>query len=182
MSAASHSKLHLRIHHQGHSLLYDWWPTELLQFSSALNIRSQHSKNYSKCRTLWLVHTWHNIKHVLASMHWLPVEFRVQYNLTVTPFPSANNARTDLHVWTDRLHTPSRHLWSRGCNYLQQDWVKHAFVERAVCNSLPQSTTSNISRIIYFKLLLKTKYFNYAHRQWRSFCPHLWRFFTLNCE
>jgi len=90
---ASNSKSHLWRHRQDHSLLYDWWPTWLLQCSSVWNLCS--IKNYSECRILWLVQSLtresrrreHNIKHVLA---WL----------------QPPTARSGLWWFISRLHPP----------------------------------------------------------------------------
>ena len=117
-----------------------------------------------------------HVKHVLASLHWLPVEFRVHFRIAVATF-EVQTTQEPSYLWEFiRLHTPSRHLRSGGCNRLQQHRVKLVFAERAFChaapavwNSLPQAITSDISCFISFNRLLRTEYFNRAYRQWHVF-------------
>ena len=120
------------------------------------------------------------VKHVLASLHWLPVEYRVQFKIAVTTFKVLTTQEPSYLSELIRLHTPSRHPRSSGCNRLKQHRVKLAFAERAFChavpavwNSLPQSITSDISCFTSFTRLLKTEYFNRACRQWHVFFSHL---------
>jgi len=117
-------------------------------------------------------HDENNIKHVLVSLHWLPVEYRIQYKLAVTTFKVLTTQEPSYLSELIRFHIPSRHLQSSGCNRLQQDGIKLAFTERAlyhaapaVWNSLPQSITSNMSCFNSFERLLKSEYFNRSHRQ-----------------
>jgi len=112
------------------------------------------------------------VKHVLASLHWLPAEYRMQFKIAVTTFKVLTTHESSYLSELIRLHTTSRHLRSSGCNRLQQDRVKLAFAERAFChaapaiwNSLPQIITSDLSCLTSFKRLLKTDYFNRAYRQ-----------------
>ena len=144
-----------------------------------MKLLQQIFTNYSECKTLWSVQSQRrnvHVKHVLASLHWLPVEYRVQFKIAVTTFKVLTTQEPSYLSELIRLHTPSRHLRSSGCNRQQQHRVKLAFVERAffhaapvIWNSLPQSITSDISCLISFKRLLKTEYFNRAYRQWHVF-------------
>jgi len=106
----------------------------------------------------------------------------IQYKLSVTKF---NMLTTELSVWIDPVSYP---ITPPSVQQLpiQQDrvteWV-FCHAAPAVCNLfIPQFITSNISSFTcYFKLLLKTVYFNrslLAVNDKRFFSAHL-RFFTI---
>ena len=97
-----------------------------------------------------------------ASLYWLPVEYRVQFKIAVTTFKVLTTQDPSYLSELIRLHNPSRRLRFSGCNSLQQHRVKIAFANRAFChappavwNSLPQSTTADISCFTSPKRLLK---------------------------
>ena len=154
-----------RRHGQDHSLLDDRWPSRLLQRSSIWNFFSKYSHKLHRMQNYMaraVTNSRSNVKclkHVLASLHWLPVEHRVQFEIAVTTFEVLTTQ--DLSELT-QLHAPSRHLRSSGCIRLQQHRVKLAFAEITFChaapavwNCLPQSITSDISRFTSFKTFTK---------------------------
>jgi len=109
--------------------------------------------------------------HVLDSLHWLPVEYRVQYKLVVTTFKVLETQEPSYLSELIRFHTPSSHFRSSGCNRLQQDRVKLEFAERAFChaapavwNTLPQSITPIVSCFTSFGRLLEAEYFNHINK------------------
>jgi hypothetical protein len=111
------------------------------------------------------------VKHVLASLHRLLVEYCMQFKIDVTTFKVLTTQKPSYLSELIRLHTPSRHLRSSGCYRLQQQRAKLAFAAgRAFChaapavwNRLPQFITSDISCFTSFKCLLETEYFNQRH-------------------
>jgi hypothetical protein len=112
-----------------------------------------------------------HVKGVLASLHWLPIEYRVQFKIAATMFKVLTTKELSYLSVFIRLHTPSRHLRSSGFNRLQQQRAKLAFPGRTFChaapavwNGLPQPITSDISCFTSFKRLLETEYFNRVHR------------------
>jgi len=56
------------------------------------------------------------VKHVLASLHWLPAEYRVQIKIVISTFKVLTTQEPSSLSELIRLHTTSRHLRSSSCN------------------------------------------------------------------
>jgi len=73
-------------HHEDHSLLYDWYWlgyfNALLHGTSAANVHKLQRGQNSMARAVTNLRR----RHGLASLHWLPVAYRIQYKLAVTTF------------------------------------------------------------------------------------------------
>jgi len=83
----------------------------LLYGTSAANIHKlKLEQNSMACAVTNSSRSEHYIKYVLASLHWLPIEYRVSIQTCCNYVYIANNTRTELSVWTDPVSYPSRHL------------------------------------------------------------------------
>ena len=100
-----------------------------------------------------------NITPVLAGLHWLPVEYRIQFKIAVTTFKVLATHKPTYLADIIRLYTPSR---NSGKNLLQdtRSWPNDLFCHAAptVWISLPQHLIADLSSITIFKRLLKTEF------------------------
>jgi len=92
-----------------------------------------------------------NTTLVLADLHWLPVQHRIQYKLAVITFKVLTTQQPSYLHDLIRSHASTRHLRSDGQGLLQVDRVNSVLAERAfrhsaltVWNSLPQHLISVI--------------------------------------
>ena len=92
-----------------------------------------------------------NITPVLADLHWLPVEYRIQFKIAVTTVKVLTTCEPTYLPDIIRFYTPSRSLRSSGKNLLQDTRSKLAFADellpRRTC-SLEQFTTTFNSRLV----------------------------------
>src|SRR5664279_3063843 len=95
-----------------------------------------------------------HITPVLVDLHWLPVQYRIQFKVAITTFKVLTTHEP--HYLTDliQLHVPSRNLRSSSRNLLRDDRSKLAFADRAFChaapavwNSLLQHVTADLSSV-----------------------------------
>ena len=113
----------------------------LLYRTSAANINKlQRVQNSAAC-TMTKSNRFDHITSVLAELHWLLMQYRIQFKIAVTTFKVLATQEPNTLNEHIRLHIPTRQLRSSGRNQLHVDRVNIAFAERAfrhpVCNSLP---------------------------------------------
>jgi len=144
----------------------------VLYGTSASNISKLQRVQNSMARVVTGSARYANITPVLADLHWLPVEYRIQFKIAVTTFKVLTTCEPTYLADIIRFYTPSRSLRSSGKNLLQDTRSKLAFAERAFChaapavwNSLPQHLIADLSSITTFKRLLKTEFYNRAFRR-----------------
>jgi len=78
----------------------------LLYVTAAANIHKLHRVQESMARAVTNSRrSEHIIKHVLASFHWLPVEYRIQYKLAVTTFKVLTTQKPSYLSELIRFHT-----------------------------------------------------------------------------
>ena len=144
----------------------------VLYGSSAANIQRLQRVQNSLARVVTRARRSEHITPVLAKLHWLPIQYRIQFKLAMITF-KAVTTRTPYYLSElVRPYEPSRQLRSRGKNLLQQDRVKLAFSGRAfrhsapaVWNNLPQTVISDISISLHtFKSRLKAELYSRAFR------------------
>jgi len=115
------------------------------------------------------------IQSIDTSLHWLPVEYRVKYKLTVTTYKVLTSQEPScLKFWIDLVSCP---LMPTSIQQLKSPERALRQAAPAVWNSLPQFIFSNISCFTSFKLSLKSEYFNCVNSM-SFFSPNLW-FFTI---
>lgn len=113
-----------------------------------------------------------HITPVLAELHWLPIQYRIQYKLALITFKVLTTRQPHYLYELIRLHNPVRQLRSSGLTLLKNDRAKLHFADRAFChaaptiwNSLPQSVIGDLSvSVATFKSCLKTELYG------RAFC------------
>ena len=113
-----------------------------------------------------------HITPVLAELHWLPVQYRIQYKLALITFKVLTTQQPHYLHELIRLCNPVRQLRSSGLALLHNDRTKLSFADRAFChaaptlwNSLPQSIVCDLSvSTATFKSRLKTVLYS------RAFC------------
>jgi hypothetical protein len=110
-----------------------------------------------------------HITPVLADLHWLPVQYRIQYKLAVITFKVLTTHEPSYLHDLIQSHAPTRQLRSNGRSLLHVDRVKSAFAERAfrhsapaIWNSLPPHLTTDLSTLSTFKRHLKTELYRRA--------------------
>ena len=143
----------------------------VLYQASAANINKLQRVQNSAARTVTKSSRFDHITSVLAGLHWLPIQYRIQFKIAVTTFKVLTTHEPNYLSELVRFHIPARQLRSSGRNQLHVDRVNIAFAERAFChaaptvwNSLPQHITSDLSSLTTFKRLLKTEFYNQAFR------------------
>jgi len=125
-----------------------------------------------------------NITPVLVDLHWLPVQYSIQYKLAVITFKVLTTLQPSYLHDLIRSHASTRQLRSDGQGLLQVDKVNSVFAERAfhhsaptLWNSLQQHLISDISNFPTFKRQLKTELYRHAFLRRSVTVPHL-RFLT----
>ena len=156
---------HQRRHHEGsrgRCRRLDYC-NSLLYRTSTVNINMLQRVQHSGARTVAKSSRFGRITPVLAELHWLPIQYQIQFKIAVTTFKVLTTQEPNYLTKLIRFHIPTRQLRSSGRNQLHVDRVNIAFAERAFChdastvwNNLPQIPTSNLSSLITFKRLLKT--------------------------
>ena len=107
---------------------------------------------------------------VLAELHWLPIQYRIQYKLALTAFKALTTLQPQYLHELIRPYEPGRRLRSCGKNLLHDDRTNVNFAKRAfshavptVWNSLPQTVISDLSVSVQcFKSRLKTELYSGA--------------------
>ena len=89
---------------------------------------------------------------VLAKLHWLPIQCRIQFKLAVTTYKALTTQQPSYLADLLQHHVPIRQLRSSSRNLLREDCCKLKFADRAfrhaaptLWNSLPSGITSNLS-------------------------------------
>ena len=135
----------------------------LLYKASITNIQKLQRIQNSLARIVTGSSRTDSITTVLAKLHWLPIQSRIQFKLAVTAYKALTTQSSYL---ADLLqyHVPSRQLRSSSRNLLREDCCKLKFADRAfrhaaptLWNSLPSGITSNLSTLTVFKRSLKTE-------------------------
>jgi len=133
----------------------------------------------------WLIDVKLHPHRLKLDLHWLPVQYGIQYKLAVITF-NALTSRQPSFLMHDliRSRSSTRQLRSDGQGLLQVDRVKSVFAERAfrhcaptVWNSLPQHLISDLSNFPTFIRHLKIELHRRAFLRWSVTVPYL-RFFT----
>jgi len=106
-----------------------------------------------------------HITPVLADLHWLPVQFRIEYKIALITFKVLTTQQPQYLAELIRYYEAPRQLRSRGENILQNsasvlNFSKHAFCHASptVWNSLPQTVISDltVTTVRTFKNRLKS--------------------------
>jgi hypothetical protein len=110
-----------------------------------------------------------HITPVLADLHWLPVQYRIQCKLAVITFKVLTTHEPSYLHNLIQLHAPTRQLRSDRRSLLHVDRVKSVFAEQAfghsaaaIWNSLPSHLTTDPSTLSTFKRQLKTELYHRA--------------------
>jgi hypothetical protein len=108
--------------------------------------------------------------HVREDLHWLPVQYRIQYKLAVLTFNVLTTQESSHPHDLVQFHSSTRQLRSYGRGLLQVDRVTSAFAERAfrrsdpaVWNILPQHLITDLSNFSVFKRHLKSELYIVMH-------------------
>jgi len=126
--------------------------------------RIQHVQN-AAARLVTLTSKFDHITPVLAELHWLPVEYRIQYKILVITYKALHNQAPHYICELIQRYSPSRALRSSTKNLLVQPrYQLESYGQRAfsiaspkLWNNLPDSISINI-----FKKELKTNFYNQA--------------------
>ena len=84
---------------------------------------------------------------VLADLHWLPVQYEIQFTIAVTTFKVLTTQYPSYLTDLVRLHVPTCNLQFNGRNLLQDNRTKLAFTERAFCHAAPAVWNNLLQRI-----------------------------------
>ena len=145
----------------------------VLYGSSVTNIQKLQRVQNSFARAVTRSRRSEHITPVLAKMHWLPIQYRIQFKLALLTFKVMTTQTPDYLTELVRRYEPSRQLRSCGRNLLEQNRVKLQFTNCAfrhsapiVWNSLPQTVISDLTVSLHtFKSRLKTELYSRAFRQ-----------------
>ena len=144
----------------------------VLYGSSAANIQRLQRVQNSFARVVTRARRSEHITPVLAKLHWLPIQYRIQFKLALITFKAITTRTPHYLSELVRPYEPSRQLRPRRKNLLQQERIKLAFSGRAfrhsapsVWNNLPKSVISDISISLHpFKSRLKSELYSRAFR------------------
>ena len=145
----------------------------MLYRSSATTIQKlQRVQNYF-ARIVTRTCRSEQITPVLSKLHWLPIQYRIQFKLALVTFKVMTTQTPHYLSELAGRYEPSRQLRSCGRNLLVQDRVKLQFANRAlrhsesvVWNSLPQIVISDLTvRLHTFKYRLKSELYSRTFRQ-----------------
>ena len=143
----------------------------VLYRTSLVNINQLQRVQNSAARIVTKSSRSDHITPVLAELHRLPIQYRIQFKIAVTAFKVLTMQEPSYLTELVRFNTPTRQLRSSGRNQQHVDRAHTAFAERAFChaasavwNNLPQHITSDLSSLPAFKRLLKTELYNRAFR------------------
>jgi len=144
----------------------------VLHLTSAANIRKLQRIQNSLARIVTGTRRSDHITPVLARLHWLPIESRVQFKLAVITYKVLTTHQPGYLAELVQLHVPQRQLRSSSRNLLREDCANLKFADRAfrfaaptVWNSLPSNITSNMTSLTAFKRSLKTELYSRAFRR-----------------
>ena len=126
-----------------------------------------------------LLSVWHGI---LADLHWLPVEYRIQFKIAVTTFKVFSTCEPTYLADIIRFYcivSCDPVAKSAAGHAIETRFRRTSFLPRRTCSLEHFTTTFNadLSSITTFKRLLKTEFYNRAFRRSLVTVPHL-RFFT----
>jgi len=129
----------------------------LLHRTSSSNINKLQRVQNSIARIITRRQLSDPITPVLADLHWLPVQYRIQYELAVITFKVLTTQQPRYLHDLIRSHASTRQLLSDGEGLLQVDRVNSVFAERAfrysaptVWNSMSQHLKSDLSNFPTF--------------------------------
>ena len=111
-----------------------------------------------------------HIEHIRKELHWLPVEFRIQYKINLLTFKCVNNIAPVYLRDLLRLYEPNRDLRSSDKGYLKGNKTRSIAGDRAFCNAAPKlwnelpEDIRNIESLEGFKTALKTHLFQIAFK------------------
>jgi len=157
------------------SMVNGWldYCNSLLHRTSSSNIKKLQPVQNSVARIITRRRLLDHITPVLADLHWLPVQYRIQYKFAVITFNVLTTQQPSYLHDQIRSHASTRQLRSDGQGLLQVDRVNSVFAERAfrhsaptVWNSLPQHLISYLSNFPTFKRHLKTELYRRAFLRW----------------
>src|SRR5208282_2048899 len=153
----------------------DWtdYYNSVLYGSSVTNIQKLQRVQNSFARAVIRFRRSEHITSVLAKMHWLPIQYRIQFKLALLTFKVMTTQTPDYLTELVRRYEPTRQLRSCSRNLLEQNRVKLQFTNCAfrhsapiVWNSLPQTVISDLTVSLHtFKSRLRTELYSRAFRQ-----------------
>lgn len=109
-----------------------------------------------------------SIEHTRKELHWLPIEFRINYKINLLTFKCLNNIAPLYLQNLLHFYKPKRDLRSSDKGYLDGKKTRTVAGDRAFCNAAPKlwnelpEDIRNIKRIECFKTALKTHLFEIA--------------------
>jgi hypothetical protein len=122
-------------------MLNDRRPTRLLQFRVVSNVDGEHKQAAASAKfrasTVTKSSRFYRITPVLAGLHWLPIQYRIQFKIAVTTFKVLTTHEPNYLSELVRFQIPTRQLRSSGRNQLHINRVNIAFTERAFCHAAP---------------------------------------------
>src|SRR5208282_855824 len=144
--------------------MVDWTTATLMYKTSVTNIQKLQRIQNSLARIVTGSSRTDSITTVLAKLHWLPIQSRIQFKLAVTTYTALTTQQPSYLADLLQHHVPIRQLRSSSRNLLREDCCKLKFADRAfrhaaptLWNSLPSGITSNLSTLTVFKRSLKTE-------------------------
>lgn len=109
-----------------------------------------------------------SIEHTRKELHWLPIEFRINYKINLLTFKCLNNIAPLYLQNLLHFYKPKRDLRSSDKGYLDGEKTRTVAGDRAFCNAAPKlwnelpEDIRNIESIECFKTALKTHLFEIA--------------------
>ena len=101
----------------------------VLYRTSLVNINKLQRVQNSAARIVTKSSRFDHITPVLAELHWLPIQYRIQFKIAVTAFKVLTMQESSYLTELVRFHTPTRQLRSSGGNQLHVDRAHTAFAE-----------------------------------------------------
>jgi len=124
----------------------------VLYGTSCVNIDKLQRLQNTLARVVTNTRRHDHITAVLADLHWLPVQYRIEYKIALITFKALTTQQPQYLSELIRHYETSRQLRSRGVNILQTSATALNFSKRAFChasptvwNSLPQSVISDLT-------------------------------------
>lgn len=146
----------------------DYCNSLLVGIPASLRNRLQHAQN-AAARLISRTRKYEHITPVLKQLHWLPVEFRIQYKVMLLTYKSMNGLAPQYLVELIQPYTPGRSLRSQDQSLLQEQKFRlksygyRAFQHQGpmLWNSLPLAVRKT-NTLGSFKASLKTHLFKLA--------------------
>ena len=140
----------------------------LVGLPQRLVARIQHCQNIATCTVTCWKKTC-RITAILKVLHWLPVEFRIQYKVLLHVYCTLNGLSPGYLAGMLERHVPTCLLRSTDSILLTVPWTRHRWGDRAfsragpvLWNDLPLAMHS-ASSLASFKMQLKTLLFTRAY-------------------